>query len=163
MSKEKDGSEGEALRDAWRRGRRAHMERTRAPNSSVLSVRVPDALLRQLTVIASEQDKPVGTLARELIEDAVLAKAARTPQSLARQFARWANEIDWTEPEIDLAITYTSRVLINNSWLRTTGSTSDAPWGVPASALAYGGRFRPSLSESHQTKSSQRADQEHVA
>jgi hypothetical protein len=151
----KNEREEEGLREAWRKGRPAGMERVRAPNSSVLSIRVSDDLLQQLTDAARREDKPVGTYARELIERVVVSHAERTPRNLARIFSQWADELDWVEPDIGLAITYASEALLRNCWVVASGSSSEVRWGIAATDLAYGGRFHPSVSSSGQTKTPQ--------
>jgi hypothetical protein len=117
-------------------------------------------MFNQLSALAREEGKPVGTLARELLENTFLEASRKTPQSLARHFVRWASEIDWVEPELNLTIKYASQGLLTNSWLNTVGSASDVPWGAPASAIRFEGLFKPIESKSDQTSSSRSEDEE---
>jgi plasmid stability protein len=80
------------LRRAWERGKPAELERGR-PRTSVLSIRVPTELLRELSDRAGAQGKSTSELARELIESALLADGPSTPRELAAAFARWVEEV----------------------------------------------------------------------
>src|SRR5579862_4367751 len=59
--------EESGLLDAYRRGRPDGVERVKE-GSTVLSVRLPRDVLRELTRLARAQNRPVGRVARELIE-----------------------------------------------------------------------------------------------
>ena len=90
----KKGSKQETEKEiarAWRRGKPADIERKR-PSSSVLSIRVPEVLMRRLDQRARSLGKSPGTLARELIEDGLMDNGGRTPDDLARLFSRWVEE-----------------------------------------------------------------------
>ncbi|MFA5786150.1 MAG: hypothetical protein WDA71_04060 [Actinomycetota bacterium] len=82
---------GAALPDAWRKGKPADIKRTR-PATSVLSVRVPRDLLKELANRARREGKAPSILARELLERGLSPDSPTTPAELARAFSRWVEE-----------------------------------------------------------------------
>lgn len=86
--------EGEEIREAWRRGRPASMERSRSGPTSVLSIRVPDSLMMVLTEQAQRQGIPPSRLARELIERGVQEESQTTPIGLIGILRRAVEEAE---------------------------------------------------------------------
>jgi predicted DNA-binding protein len=85
--------EGPALRDAWRRGKPARLVRE-SPGTSVLSIRVPRDLLKELSTAARAREKTPGTFARELIEDGLAQQESAEPWLIARVLARMLKRLD---------------------------------------------------------------------
>lgn len=90
--KDQQGSDDATLEEAWLQGEPVELKRTRPP-TSVLSIRVPSELLKELTERARRQGKPASHLARELIEAGLVADSPSTPEDLARTFSRWVEEL----------------------------------------------------------------------
>lgn len=59
------------LASAWESGEATTIAPPQEPKTSVLSIRLPQELLKELTAIARENDRPPTTFARELIEVAL--------------------------------------------------------------------------------------------
>jgi len=91
ITKPGTAGDGEGDRESLASVETADIERER-PISSVLSIRVPKALMRRLDQRARKLGKSPGTLARELIEDGLMDDGERTRDDLARLFSRWVEE-----------------------------------------------------------------------
>jgi hypothetical protein len=107
----------EDLRQAWERGKPVEADRERRSPTTVLSLRLSDEIMQRLSEQARERDKPIGTLARELIEVAVTAEGPVTPPSLASMFTRWIKEALQPAAAPMITWSYVSSTVAKDSWL----------------------------------------------
>jgi hypothetical protein len=106
------------LEAAWEKGKPVRLSRTRREPTSVLSIRVPQRVLVELTEIGRQQNKSVSAVGRELLESAVDAQGEAIPERLAEAFGRWVVEgtrltecsVDWESvPKPGSSIAWVSR------------------------------------------------------
>ena len=107
----------EDLRSAWDRGKPMDVDRSRRNSTSVLSVRVPDSVMEELTARARAQDKAACTLAREILESALVEDAPVTPTTLASMFRRWVGEALVSRPTSTFDLVFASRVITDGLWV----------------------------------------------
>ncbi len=88
MSMEDDLDRRKAM-NLWRSARPAKMERRPARMTSILSVRLPREVLRDLTLAARRQGKGPGTFSRELIEEGLVLHASPSPALISRVLTRF--------------------------------------------------------------------------
>ena len=107
----------EDLRQAWERGKPLEADRARRAATTVLSLRLPDSVMEELTTKARNQGKAAGTFARELIESALAEDMPVTPTTLASMFRRWVGEalVPRAMPTFDLV--FASRTISNGFWV----------------------------------------------
>ena len=98
----------EDLRKAWERGKPIEVDRTRRSSTSVLSLRLPDQMMEELSDRARTEGKAAGTLAREFIEAALTKDMPVTPSTLARMFERWVGEAVVTRPVATFDLVFAS-------------------------------------------------------
>jgi hypothetical protein len=72
----------------WDAAKVVRVTRRRGETSAILSVRLPRETLRALTLAARAQDKGPGTLAREMIEQALAMQETSPPALIASVLSR---------------------------------------------------------------------------
>ena len=107
----------EDLRRAWDRGEPMEVDRSRRSPTSVLSLRLPDSMLQQLTTKARAQGKAAGTLAREIIESALAEDLPVTPATLASLFKRWGSDALVQRPTATFDLVFASKTISNGFWV----------------------------------------------
>jgi len=129
----------EDLRQAWERGKPMDADRTRRTPTSVLSLRLPDALMEELTERARSQGKPAGTLARELLEASLTEDRPVTPSWLAGMFTRWVGEAfrPVATPKFDFM--FASRTISNGFWVSYVKPFASDNYDFPKSELGFVG------------------------
>jgi len=89
-----DDLEGPALKEAWQQGQPVEMDRSGADtSSSVLSVRMPRTLLKELSTEARRIGKAPATLARELIEQGLALDHPTSSAVLSRVLGRLIQQL----------------------------------------------------------------------
>jgi hypothetical protein len=81
-----------ALREAWQRGKPARITRG-ASGTSVLSIRMPRELLKELSVAARAREQAPGAFARELIEQGLALEDSAKPWLLGRVLAHLLDSV----------------------------------------------------------------------
>ena len=84
-------TEEDEILDAWRRAKPVKVRVRRDP-TSVLSIRVPQATLKELSERGAAEGKPASEYARDLIERGLASGRTGTPSELGRLFTRWLRE-----------------------------------------------------------------------
>ena len=91
---ENEDLEGPALKEAWQRGQPVELDRSGAEtSSSVLSVRMPRSLLKELSAAARRIGKGPATLARELIEQGLALDHPASNEVLGRVLGRVIQQV----------------------------------------------------------------------
>ncbi len=80
--------------EMWEKSEPIKLERTSRAMTSLLSVRLPRDVLRQLTLAARQQRKGPATLARELIEQGLTLQDAEVRPIFFRVLARFLEKME---------------------------------------------------------------------
>lgn len=121
--------DGEAIREAWRRGRPANMERSRQGPTSVLSIRIPDGLMMMLTENAQRRGITPSSFARELIERGLEEETPVTPTNLIGILRRAVEEAESARMRWAFEPTPT---VVGSCWIETYAGEAETlhPQGI---------------------------------
>jgi hypothetical protein len=115
---ENDDLEGPALKEAWQRGQPVELDRSGAEtSSSVLSVRMPRSLLKELSTAARQIGKGPATLARELIEQGLALGHPTSNEVLGRVLGRVIQQLPSESVHLRLLPLHSGPSLSFGSWL----------------------------------------------
>jgi hypothetical protein len=115
---ENDDLEGPALKEAWQKGQPVELDRSGAEtSSSVLSVRMPRSLLKELSTAARRIGKGPATLARELIEQGLALEHPASNEVLGRVLGRVIQQLPSESVHLRLLPLHTGPSVSFGSWL----------------------------------------------
>jgi predicted DNA-binding protein len=115
---ENDDLEGPALKEAWQKGQPVELDRSGAEtSSSVLSVRMPRSLLKELSTAARRIGKGPATLARELIEQGLALDHPASNEVLGRVLGRVIQQLPSESVHLRLLPLHTGPSASFGSWL----------------------------------------------
>jgi hypothetical protein len=115
---ENDDLEGPALKEAWQRGQPVELDRSGPEtSSSVLSVRMPRSLLKELSTAARRIGKGPATLARELIEQGLALDHPASNEVLGRVLGRVIQQIPGESVHLRWLPSHSGTSASSGSWL----------------------------------------------